>query len=122
MRTSSSSYVLLGISLAGSAMALKSFPQPPGHELFRRQDAGTCRGPSDQCTEADNIGLQCFSIIEIDPQTGEVLNDTPANAKALRDCVCNGDYWPLLTAYVFSFPFSEGDVVFCVKLLIEIDL
>lgn len=50
-----------------------------------------CHSTGSNCSQTDSIGTKCLAIIGDESDLEE--NDTPENAKKVRDCICNGSYW-----------------------------
>lgn len=44
------------------------------------------------CSEAGSTGKSCFKAVGT-IEDYDNWNDSPQNAKAVRDCICGSDYW-----------------------------
>ena len=67
--------------------------------FHQRAENDICHGTGSKCSKADLIGQDCLAIIAKDEGDLE-QNDTPQNAKKVRDCICDGPYWAHFNAYV----------------------
>ena len=67
--------------------------------LHERAVTDSCHSNGSECSKADRIGNDCLAIIATDGTDLE-QNDTPGNAKKVRDCICDGSYWAHFNAYV----------------------
>lgn len=93
LRQSTHFYPFLYLCYASSAYTVLAGP------FHQRAVHDSCHSDGSKCSEADLIGQDCLAIIATD-EAGLEQNDTPENAKKVRDCICDGSYWAHFNAYV----------------------
>ena len=83
-----------------SSMAVASSVLPTSsalHDIIRDSPQSFDACAELGCSNAGSIGNDCFDVVGDINSNPDNWDDSPQNAKEVRDCICASEYWSLLT-------------------------